>query len=73
MKIYPKITADYSTTIHKDGTASYWSVYQQRWIRSSIGDIPVREVAERSLGERIRLFYEWKAVNAGKIADVSAG
>lgn len=39
-----------SCTLHRDGTVTYWSVYQQVWQRSS--KISDRELAAMSTEER---------------------
>jgi len=35
----PKIKKEYKSTYHRDGTISYWSTYQQVWIRSPAAQI----------------------------------
>lgn len=39
------------TTYHRDGTVTYWSVYQQRWV-SHAADVPDQELAAMSSEER---------------------
>lgn len=39
------------TTYHRDGTITYWSVYQQRFV-SRAADVPHRELAAMSSEER---------------------
>lgn len=39
------------TICHRDGTITYWSVYEQRWIERE-DDIPDRELATMSTEER---------------------
>ena len=43
------------TTIHADGTATYWSVYQQRWVTDHITRIPDKELAAMRHDERQRV------------------
>ena len=38
-------------TLHSDGTITYWSVYQQVWVRRAEA-IPARELAEMGARER---------------------
>ena len=42
-----------NTTLHRDGTVSYWSVYDQRWHRSRA--IPDRELAAMDPASRRRV------------------
>jgi hypothetical protein len=46
-------TAKYSPTYHRDRSVTFWSVYEQRWIRAST--IPDRELAAMSTEERDRV------------------
>jgi hypothetical protein len=41
--------------LHRDGTVTYWSVYEQCWRRMPIARIPERELAamERAARERV--------------------
>lgn len=39
------------TTYHRDGTVTYWSVYQQQFV-SHAADVPDRELAAMSSEER---------------------
>lgn len=43
----------YASTFHRDGTISYWSVYEQRWCRSA--QLPGAELAAMSEQERERV------------------
>ena len=45
-------TDPYRTTIHRDGTVTYWSVYQQQWQRASAAALSDATLA--SLGARDR-------------------
>jgi len=45
----------YGNTWHKNGEVTYWSVYQQRWIRCHVSRVPDREVAAWNDRERARL------------------
>ena len=43
-------------TIHRDGTVTYWSVYNQVWVeRANPSDIPDQEYAAMSSDERERI------------------
>ena len=44
----------FHTTIHKDGTVTYWSVYQQQWVRRVLR-VPDQELAAMSADERARV------------------
>lgn len=41
-------------TYHRDGTITYWSVYQQQWI-SHAAEIPDQELAAMNATERARV------------------
>jgi len=41
-------------TFHRDGTVSYWSVYQQAWKRQNAALIPDRELAAMTPKQRTR-------------------
>jgi hypothetical protein len=43
----------YRATLHRDGTVTYWSVYQQVWVRSD--RLSDRELAARGPEERERI------------------
>lgn len=46
----------YATTLHSDGTVTYWSVYRQAWVRRVyIGSIPDAELAAMSSTEREKI------------------
>lgn len=49
------VTPDLSITLHRDGTVSYWSVYEQRWRRDLAGSIADRELAAMNDDERERI------------------
>ena len=38
---------------HRDGTVTYWSVYQQQWVRAP--GVPARELAAMNERERARV------------------
>lgn len=40
-------------TMHRDGTITYWSVYEQRWIKRVVA-VPDRELAAMNSDERER-------------------
>jgi hypothetical protein len=42
------------TTYHKDGTVTYWSVFQQQWIRHS-DSVSDQELAAMSAAERAKV------------------
>jgi hypothetical protein len=44
----------YQSTYHRDGDVTYWSVYQQRWIRCEPSAISDQEYAAMSPHERER-------------------
>lgn len=45
----------YATQIHRDGTATYWSVYRQVWVRRA-RTVPDAEIAAWTARERERWF-----------------
>jgi hypothetical protein len=45
----------YRTTYHRDGTATLWNVYEQRWIRVEAGKVSDRVLSSLSHAERARL------------------
>jgi hypothetical protein len=51
----PKIKKEYKSTYHRDGTISYWSTYQQRWIRCFGAGIPDEDYLAMSPLERERV------------------
>jgi len=38
-------------TYHRDGTVTYWSVYQQQWVRHAM-NVPAKELA--AMSSRVR-------------------
>lgn len=42
------------TTLHRDGTVTYWSVYRQAWVRGA-SDVPDEELAAMEGRERERV------------------
>jgi hypothetical protein len=46
--------ANLRTTTHRDGTVTYWSVYEQRWARHA-HSVPDSELAAMSQRERERV------------------
>lgn len=42
------------TTYHRDGTVTYWSVYEQRWVVRA-EQVPDRELATMGTEERERI------------------
>lgn len=49
----PTVKENLSNTYHRDGTVSYWSVYNQQWQRKCI--VPNAELAAMNEGERRRI------------------
>jgi len=43
-------SSNFDSTFHRDGTVTYWSVYEQVWRRTS--EIPDSELAAMSIAER---------------------
>lgn len=54
---------DLRTTIHRDGTVTYWSVYEQRWYDHAFG-VPDRELAAMRYDERERVLRAMARHNA---------
>ena len=44
-----------TTTYHRDGTVTYWSVYDQEWRREQAGNIGPATLATLSYAERARI------------------
>lgn len=42
------------TTYHRDGTVTYWSVYNQVWVKRA-QSVPAKELAAMSSDERERV------------------
>ena len=42
-------------TYHRDGTVTFWSVYQQAWSRCAAGQIDHAELAAMNDSERARI------------------
>lgn len=47
--------SSYKTTYHRDGTITYWDVYEQVWHRASSADISDRIMASFSHEEREKI------------------
>lgn len=45
----------FAPTFHRDNTVTFWSVYQQRWIRVAAQQISDKELAGMNLAERARV------------------
>jgi hypothetical protein len=45
----------YNPTFHRDNTVTFWSVYQQRWVRCAASRISDAELASMSDPERRRV------------------
>ncbi len=48
----PTIKKEYKSTYHRDGTISYWSTYQQVWVRCLGVSISDEDFASMSPPER---------------------
>jgi len=48
------MTDAYHTTVHRDGTVTYWSVYEQVWHHRAVV-IPDQELAAMTDSERKRI------------------
>lgn len=46
----------YKITYHRDGTVTYWSVYQQQWIRKA-SEVSDDELAAMSAQERDKVIH----------------
>ena len=56
----------YSATLHRDGSATYWSVYEQRWLDAEmVSAIPDREYAAMSDGDRERVLRHLRRPEGG--------
>ena len=51
----PTIKPNAASTFHRDGTVSYWNIYQQRWVRRAAADITATVLATFSDKERARV------------------
>lgn len=51
----PTIKPSYGTTLHKDGTVSYWNVFTQQWERTHAGNIPDDVIASLPTADRPRI------------------
>jgi hypothetical protein len=47
--------SDHSITLHRDGTVSYWHVYNSRWYRRPAGSVPNRVLGTLTLDEERRI------------------
>lgn len=45
----------FAPTFHRDGTVTFWSVYEQRWIRVAAQRISDEELAGMNSDERARV------------------
>ena len=48
-------SVDADPIYHRDGAVTYWSVYQQQWVKHAT-DVPDRELAAMSTDEREKMF-----------------
>jgi len=51
----PLIKKKNKTTIHKDGTVSFWCIYNQIWKRLNMEQIPPQNLASFSFEERSKI------------------
>jgi hypothetical protein len=51
----PLIKSDQELTFHKDGTVSFWCVYNQIWKRMKMDQIPPQNLASFSFEERSKI------------------
>ena len=51
----PSIKPNYKSTFHRDGTVSYWSVYKQQWVRTSVYDLTCRHDDYAAIPEKERM------------------
>lgn len=51
---------------HRDGTVTFWSVYNQVWLRDPANMIPVRELAAMPDRERERILLHAKKFGVSK-------
>ncbi len=49
------IKSNYMTTFHRDGSVSYWNVYQQQWVREQASEVSDQDLASMSSGDRERV------------------
>jgi len=58
--VTPRVTGTqekqmYNPTFHRDNTVTFWSVYEQRWVRCAASRISDAELASMSDSERRRV------------------
>jgi hypothetical protein len=51
----PLVKPDYQLTFHKDGTVSFWCVYNQIWKRMKMDQILPQNIATFSFEERSKI------------------
>ncbi len=49
------IKPNQQTTFHRDGSVSFWSVYNQQWVRQSSEHISDQDLASMSAEDRQRV------------------
>jgi hypothetical protein len=54
----PLIKPNVQPTKHRDGTVSYWSVYNQQWVRDELIHIPDQELAAMGAERRQKILDE---------------
>lgn len=51
----PLIKPEHQTTIHKDGTVSFWCIYNKIWMRLKMHEIPTKNLASFSSKDRMNI------------------
>ncbi len=49
------IKSNYRTTFHRDGSVSFWNVYQQQWVREQASQVSDQDLASMSNSDRERV------------------
>jgi hypothetical protein len=55
MPAEPVVKPEYAMTFHRDGTVSYWDVFEQQWRRGADASIPDAVLASMNNAERYRI------------------
>jgi hypothetical protein len=59
------IKSNYRTTFHRDGSVSFWSVYQQQWMREQAIHVSDKHLASMSSHDRERVVKMVKSWSEG--------
>lgn len=51
----PLVKPEHQTTIHKDGTVSFWCIYNKIWMRLKMHEIPTKNLASFSSKDRMNI------------------